>query len=55
MSDGCFTEQEVYRLKKILTKLKVVMNSSAENDKAKFSVLQDCCVHTAFIILLNYG
>ena len=33
ISDGCFTEQEVYRLKKILTKLNVVLNSS-DNDKA---------------------
>ena len=31
MHEGCFTEQEVYRLKKMLTKLKVLLSS---NDKA---------------------
>src|SRR4029434_2954795 len=34
ISEGCFTEQEVYRLKKILTKLNVVLNSS-DNDKSR--------------------
>jgi len=34
MSDGCFTEQEVYRLRKVMTKLNALMNTSGDTDEA---------------------
>jgi len=34
MSDGFFTEQEVYRLKKVITKLNTIMSTSGDMDEA---------------------
>jgi len=34
MIDGCFTEQEVYQLKKVITKLNALMNTSVDTDEA---------------------